>query len=98
MESPQTKPGTMFTPGRRAKDAGSRSADPLNGGGKDVQTSTHYDRVADSGVTKAPGERNDASQNLRGYVRSSSQLLGPIQDVTVASDGTRRVQGDKGGR
>lgn len=99
-KSPQDKPGTRSSKSSNNVNRGGRSdgRDPLGRpGGTGNQVSTNYPQKVTGPEKVARGGRTTPSeQNERGYSKAGSSNLGPIQDVTVAPDGTRRVQGDKG--
>lgn len=89
VDNPQKRPGTNWIPGGGTSDKGEPFKDPLAGKG----TSTNYPLTSENIVEDKGGSPNQEGQDRRGYVLDDSgRNGGPIQDVTVAPDGTKRVK------
>lgn len=101
-KSPQDRPGTSRSRSGNDK-AGSTGRDdgtgPLRGPktGRLTDYNNHGTSTADRGSNP---RSNPEGLHTRGVVKGAATpgklKSGEIQDVTVAPDGTRRVQGDKG--
>lgn len=92
VENPQKRSGTTYIPGGDGTDKGTPMTDPLSGGGKDVQTTTHYPFTKEQVSSEKSGKRLEG-QDLRGYVHNEANTnIGAVDDATVAPDGTKRVK------
>lgn len=90
IDSPQKRPGTNYIPGGSSDDKGEKFKDPLAGPG---HTSSHYPFGKESISEDKGGPANQEGQDRRGYVLDDrGRNGGPIEDTTVAPDGTRRVK------
>lgn len=93
IEGGQKKVGTNFLPDNRNDDKGSPQSDPISGEGRDRQTSTHYPFRTERITEDKGGSPNQEGQDRRGYVlNDAARLGGPVDDATVAPDGTNRVK------